>query len=355
MKTVMRHGNCLPLSSFSLRFLACFFLTLSSCMDHTTDPVASSPFTTAPGIQLTQTGEASQIGWLQSGNVIAYNALTLDGSMMAGTVKSVNCDSKMITVLDATRRDFNQFQIAGDSVFYVTLNLDNSTSTFLRSGISVQPTESLTHWATVSAVISPYRNLVAVNGPIDSVFVISTKTLSQTSFALHLYEYPMLFSPDSKKLLLSSGRILDLTDGSSTNLPSPLPQYPMLIRWNETGLWELSCTQDTLPTYYLTNLLNNTSTAILHAPSNTGYSQMCAWSSDNKKIAIIRMATLLNTVPAVMNLYVYDMTTQTVKFIVGVNVRIHNSNLAGLNSFSFSPDGKKIAYSVEGNIYYQNL
>ena len=50
-----------------------------------------------------------------------------------------------------------------------------------------------------------------------------------------------------------------------------------------------------------------------------------------------------------------EMARQLDRLVVAVTVRIHDSYLAGIDSFTFSPDGNRIAYVVEGNLYYQNL
>jgi len=331
-------------------------LTLSACTTHSTDPTSSTPFITNPGIQLTQSGESANIAWLSSGNDIAYSALTLHGSLNMGGVKSVNLSSKAVTVLDPTVRIFNQFSPAGDSVFYVTLNTDNSTGAYLISGNNPQPVVNLTSRRVLGALVSPDRNFVVTGQAYagDSMQVISTKTRSYRLYPLQINEGPVAFSPDSKEVLLSTGRIFNFEDSSFTSLPSLNPSFGVTINWSPTGLWVLSITQDSSQTYSITNLLDNTSKIIWHGPSNEMEGFMFAWSPDNNKLAFLR-TTPMNITPTVHYLYVCDISAKSAVQVVAVSVRIHDSTLPGINSFAFSPDGKRIAYTVEGNLYYQNL
>lgn len=361
MNTLKRNEKYLrvfsPASEF-FAFLALFLLTLSSCTNHTTAPAtsSSSSFITNPGNQVTQNGETVNIAWLSSGNDVAYSALTLHGSMLEGNVKSVNLDTKAVTVLDPTVRIFNQFESAGDSVCYVTLNLDNSTGLYLISGINPQSVVTLTSQRVLGALISPDRNIVVPGQAFsdDSMHVISTKTSSRWAYPLQSNEGPVVFSPDSKKVLLSTGRILNIIDGSSTLLPSQIPPLAVSFNWNSNGLWALTVTQDSTHTYSLTNLLDNSSTIMWHGPSNEIQGSMFAWSPNNDKIAFL-CSTPMSITPTVHYLYVGNISTKSAVCVVAVTVHIHDSYLAGIDSFTFSPDGNRIAYVVEGNLYYQNL
>ena len=354
MKTIPGHDSirkAYPLPTFFLPLLISSVLVFSSCTNHATDPTEQNTLSTA--VQLTRDGDANEIGWLDDGTDIVYVASTLHGSILEGVVKSVNLTTNVIRTLDDSLRIFNAFRTAGDSILYVTLNPDNSTGVYLISGINPQPVISLISDRAYNAMISPDHKLVAATSS-GSLFLASTTSSSRSVLSLQSSEELAAFSPDSKQILLSSGRILDITNGSFSALPFSIPSAPVWLDWNSTGIWALTFTQDTTQTYYLTDLNSNNKRAIWSAPKAQLPGFVFAWSPDNNKIAVLR-STQMNVTPTVHYLYVCDISKKSATQIAVDTVNIHQYVLPGISSVAFSPDGSRIAYSANGNIFYQNL
>jgi Tol biopolymer transport system component len=106
--------------------------------------------------------------------------------------------------------------------------------------------------------------------------------------------------------------------------------------------------------YILSNLLTGSSRAIWHKTIRDQFGNETAWTSDGKKVAFVR-TTLMDVSPTICYLYVCDLVSDSTKLVLEVKAPRDPGMLVGINSFCFSPDGTRIAYSVEGNIYCSDL
>lgn len=280
--------------------------------------IDTSLFILGKGVQVTFDNDAGSIAWISDSTNIAYTSLILQyGQMSNGTIKAINIRNKEITILDSTLRHSNWFSAIRDSLFNLALNQDNSKVFYIISNCILKP-------------------------------IIST-----VPYPLLLDEFIITVSPDSKRILLTSGRILNLSDGTSTNVSLPT-KSPYWINWNANGLQMLTFTQDSTQSYFVSDLLTGVSKKIWQSGNvdTPGYS--VAWSLDGKKIAFLRTTSMIVS-PTVHYLYLCDVASGSAQNILSVKVRIKDSMFPGIWTFAFSQNSKRLAYIVEGNIYYQDI
>ncbi|MFA5834842.1 MAG: hypothetical protein WDA22_15305 [Bacteroidota bacterium] len=277
----------------------------------------NSPFIMGKGVQVTFDNDAGVVAWISDSSNISYTSLIVQGSTLSGKIKAVDIRNNKTTVLDSTLRYSNSFYSVRDTIFNVALNRDNSSGIYIISNCLVTPKIS----------IFPYPLLGD--------------------------EYFVTISPDSKKILLTSGRILNLSDGSSTNVSMPT-QFPRWINWNANGLQVLTFTQDSIQEYFVKDLLSGVSKKVWQSGTDDKFGFQVAWSPDGKKIAFLR-ETPMNISPTEHYIYLCDVASSSAKKVVAVKVRLKDSILPGIWSFAFSQNSKRFAYSVEGNIYFLEI
>ena len=351
---------------FQLRFATTILLVILtsvvSCKKSPTDPpgsVSVAPLTDVPGTQVTKTNDAGLITWLPNGTDIAYNALARYGPAILGGIKVVNIDSKSIRTLDDNMQGVSSMDGEGDSLFYNGGGMAGSGFFVVSTSASNAVPSCIT--GGNYGVISPDRAFAAsINYPGDSVQFLNLPGRSVQAYPIQRGDMPLRFSPDSKQLLFWSGTILNLSDGTSAMVPYPLTDIRSLT-WNDDGIWALtivstprSSSPMTLDVYTLSNLLTGQSKEIWRSTASDMWGSEFAISRDGKKVAFMR-CTPMNIVPTIHSLYVCDIAGGSVTKLLSVPVRLGVGAVPGLNSFAFSPDGKRIAYAVEGNIYFSDL
>ena len=346
----------------TLALLLLILGTIVSCKKSPTDPagvVSISPLPDVPGIQVTNTNDAGLITWLPDGTEIAYNSLARYGPAILGGIKVVNIDSKTARILDDNMQGIWSMDGEGDSLFYngngkagsgffvVCTSASNAIPAFISGG--------------ENGVISPDRAFAAcVNLPGDSVQILDLHHLSLQALPIQRSEIPLKFSPDSRQLLLWGGRLITISDGTTSMVPFPVTEIRSLA-WNDDGIWALTISSTltsyspmTLDVYTLSNLLTGQTKEIWRSTASDMWGSEIAISRDGKRVAFMR-CTPMNIVPTIHSLYICDIASGYVSKLLSVPVRIGMGAIPGLDSFAFSPDGKRIAYAVEGNIYYCNL
>jgi len=131
------------------------------------------------------------------------------------------------------------------------------------------------------------------------------------------------------------------------------------VRWTTDGIWAVTYSQTptssakTIDVYKLANLMTGESKELWRSDGSDLGSDLTL-SRDGKKVAIMRCT--MNTVhPTVHSLYVCDIIAGSTTKLLSVAVRLGVGAIPGIDSFAFSPDGKRIAYAVEGDIYFSDL
>jgi len=324
-------------------------LTLS-CKHSAIEPDTNAPFVTPPGARLTQGGDASHIGWFAYGTKIAFQSEDLIGRTgNTGIIKSVDVFTRQIKILDGTARENRNFLVAGDSVF-----CDQGTALgeqiFLfpwnAENISPKPIGR----GQLVAVSPDHRLVATLNVTGDTLDLVSLNDNSVRQFRLQGTDYPVVFSPDSRQILCTNGRLLNI-DGTWTVGPYPGNLYVLAWSWTQNGLFALSLgrREAGLDVYVLSNIYTGASAVIWRQSIDDSFMFDFEWSPDGKKIAFIRQSQPPGS-PRIEYLYACDIQSGSSALIVTVLVRN-----VGITSFSFSPDGKQIAYSVEGDIYTSAL
>ena len=324
-----------------------------SCKHAVSEPDSSTPFLIGPGTQVSQGTNAYNIVWCDGGAEIAFTSLDPGGQILHGTVMTVNVLSGATRTLDGTTRIFNAFLAAGDSVFYASLDPDNGQRVYVvpDNGVNV-PARQVGGGMIIA--VSPDRTLLASESLFDTLDVVHLADDVSHRYPIQEGEHVETFSPDSRQILLTSGRLLNLTDGSFTSIPFPLPPAPYSVDWTLNGLYAVTTGGSSQDVYRLDNLLTGSVTDLWRATTVDMFGSGWVWSSDGRKFAFIRTSRM-DVSPTVHYLYVCDLQSGTSTLVLEVKVRFGRGTFAGLTSFAFSPDGRRIAYAVEGNIYYSNI
>jgi Tol biopolymer transport system component len=324
-----------------------------SCKNSGSEPDTSSPFVIGPGTQVSQGINAYNIVWCAGGAEIAFTSLNPGSQILHGTLMTVNVLSGTPRTLDGADRIFNSLVAAGDSVYYASLDPDNGQVVYVvpDNGMNGAP-KQVGRGMTIA--VSPDRTLLASESTYDTMDIVHIRDTGSSRFPIQPGEYIETFSPDSRQVLLSSGRLLNVSDGSFASIPFPLPPLPNSVSWTSNGLRSVYTGGSSQDVYKLDNLQTGSVTDLWHSTANDMFGTGWLWSSDGKKFAFIRTSRM-DASPTIHYLYVCDTQSGTSTLVVEVKVRLGRGTFAGLTSFAFSPDGKKIAYAVEGNIYYTSL
>ncbi len=333
--------------------LIAFAIPGISCKSPVSEPDNSSPFLSGPGAQVTQTASAFTISWCTGGAEIAFTSLNPAAQVLQGGVSSVNVATGSVRTLDGSTRMFNAFVSAGDSVFYASLDPDNYQRVYVvpDNGTSTPPRQISRGYLIV---VSPDRQLLASQPSYDTLEIVRLITTVPADFVVQSGEYALAFSPDSRQVLLSSGRLLNISDGSFSALPYPIPPLPYSISWTTNGLFAVLPSSSGQDTYRLDNLLTGSMTVFWESTTRDMFGSGWTWSQDGRKFAFIRTSRM-DVSPAIHYLYVCDLQTGSSTLVMSAKVRFGRGTFAGLTSFAFSPDGKRIAYAVEGNIYVSDI
>jgi len=332
-------------TAFGLLIL--FSLFGLSCKESLAPPDTSIVFLTLPGPKVTSSGDAHQICWCGGGTRIAFLTQDVVGGNVGGTLKSVDLLSRTIHSLDGTFRPFNYIVAAGDSVLYDAA--DPISRRECISLVSDNGSIPLTRQVTLGSLfaISADRQMIFIEGVLpDTAEVVSVKDSVVTKLSFQeLNGIPSGFSPDDKQLYFSDGSLLNIADGTRTGSPAPLPPNCVSLNWTQNGFYAISLSAGPGgDAYTITNLLTGASKVFWRQTMNDSFVPSFIWSSDGKKVAFERVTS------DTQYLYAGEIDSATSKLFLSVQGRA-----AGNTSLSFSPDGKHIAYSIGGNIYFSDL
>ena len=127
--------------------------------------------------------------------------------------------------------------------------------------------------------------------------------------------------------------------------PAPLPSNCVSSNWTQHGFYAISLTAGPGgDVYTITNLLTRTSAVLWRQTMADSFVPSFTWSTDGRRVAFERVTS------ETQYMYAADVDSASSKLILSVQGRA-----AGSTSFSFSPDGKHIAYTVGGDIYFSDL
>jgi Tol biopolymer transport system component len=157
---------------------------------------------------------------------------------------------------------------------------------------------------------------------------------------------PITFSPDGKFLLYSADSSLyTISIENRAMQRMSLPDeifYINMMRWDENGIRVFYRGND-LKSYYITNITTNETTKLWEYkvgeyPNNLNF----AWSPDGRKIAFWTRK-------------VSQCTLHVINIDERKETRIAYGNESYEASIVFSPDGKKIAYVLDSQIYTKDI